>query len=706
MKQKQLIKLSYLITLLYMMAGCNSDPLILEQPDSTLALLMPDPETIAVRSTATESECRIDELVVLAYRGASNTPVFGKQYSGAGLNAVLLGNGTNSPKLSFTTEYVPQDGDCLYLFANPTVAIPITQEKDKIATELHGTLSETTTEDVLPISGMVASWNNAVTNVCVMKRAVAKVQVEISAVTQSGEAFEGQTVTWKPLNYNQRIYLSEQAAMTTGDYAGGYSNRFVSADMATSVYIPEYQNHNYAQGMELTDEGRFNANRCCVLLQVEGSTGKYNGYYRLDFHRDARYLDIKRNYHYIFHITKVRSNGYDTYEEALNNPPSNIEYEIVVDAAGNTSASNGQYAISATNDHCIIYGGYNGYYETKDYVVASAKAIMGTDATLNNITTNSIECNGDGCTLLSPDKLTNDNAEIKIATDLNFTGGTIAIRLGNLKKTITIERENILDAHPVVKTLKGTLSAFYTVENNLTGEIKTFDNGDGTYRLCIPENVYPTNALQVYDDLAVEVEPEFEEKGAVCYASTLESGTSGGKVTRLVINQAAPEYIGWFGGKGNLSRDIPYTYYDRRLLMESIEEETGKQFYSTDNYSEAPGNIENGLANTMATGMLTEFQAANYCYLKNDRNGNGAVDTDEPVLWYLPAHNQLMGIWICKENIQRKDDLNSGYYWGSEKAWNALEGYWTGWFSSFFHGAAAYGQMSTLYRVRCVRDIE
>lgn len=63
--------------------------------------------------------------------------------------------------------------------------------------------------------------------------------------------------------------------------------------------------------------------------------GKYNGssvvtYYRVDIVNGKNYLDILRNHLYTINITKVKSAGYTTPEEAFNSRPINIDAEVVV----------------------------------------------------------------------------------------------------------------------------------------------------------------------------------------------------------------------------------------------------------------------------------------------------------------------------------------------------------------------------------------
>ncbi len=727
MKRKKLYMILSAVAILLMAGACSPDELVETKKKSghaVLTLSMPSPEVVNVRSTATEWECNVQELVLLAYRGASTTPVYGASYD-VNIDEVLSGNGTNAPKMAFTTDYVPQDGDCLYVFINPYAPISLTQDRsgiDALKWVLPGSLSDFE----LPMCGSVASWNSQIDNVCVLTRAVAKVELDVSAVTVAGMPFANATsIQYRMAHANAVLYPSDKATLTDAEYS-----LLPTPDYGeVPIYIPEYSNSTYAGGEGVVPAATaFDSNRCCLLLHVTG--GEYTGYYRLDFHKNAvknsatggvlaaeEYLDILRNHHYVFRITKVGSNGYASEAEALVNPGSNIEYEVLVEDAGNVSVSNGQYAISSTNDECIIYGNYE-----DTYTVATVKAVCG-NAAFDRITTNSITYEGDiaSCNLTA---LTTTDAELRISFNYSETtnSGKVKIRFGNLEKIIVIERKSTpVDAHPVIVTLPGQLLALSIQESNMANDVKAYDNGNGTYRLCIPENVTPDNMEAVNANPEVEVEPEFGTKRVVCFANTLQAGSNDGKVTRIIVNQTKPEYVGWFGNQGDLNRGALYSYYSKRLLMESVEEKSGMSLFNgvsaiptAAEVSSIPMEMENGLANTLTMAFSPEYEAAHYCYMKNDRNGNGAIDPDEPEMWYLPAHNQLMAITVCLENVDTKGDMMTGIYRASDRVvdLNPSEGIeqvcWGGW---MFQGAIAYIYIqggafgSSTLRVRCVRDL-
>lgn len=83
--------------------------------------------------------------------------------------------------------------------------------------------------------------------------------------------------------------------------------------------------------------------------------GKYNGatmdsYYRVDIAKGKNYLDILRNHLYTINITKVKSAGYPTKEEAFNSRPINIEAEVVVwdEAAIGNIEFDGQFMLAVS----------------------------------------------------------------------------------------------------------------------------------------------------------------------------------------------------------------------------------------------------------------------------------------------------------------------------------------------------------------------
>ena len=71
-------------------------------------------------------------------------------------------------------------------------------------------------------------------------------------------------------------------------------------------------------------------------------------YHRLDIYDPTAdtYLDIKNNFHYAIKLREVNMGGYTTASIALSNPPSNIQYDVIVEEEGDVVVSNGQYVLN------------------------------------------------------------------------------------------------------------------------------------------------------------------------------------------------------------------------------------------------------------------------------------------------------------------------------------------------------------------------
>lgn len=133
--------------------------------------------------------------------------------------------------------------------------------------------------------------------------------------------------------------------------------------------------------------------------------GKYNGssvvtYYRVDIVNGKNYLDILRNHLYTINITKVKSAGYTTPEEAFNSRPINIEAEVVVwdEASIGNIEFDGQFMLAVSQGKFDFTKSlYNAYsegntvkittdYKSNDGTVQGWKVSSIVDASGNPIT--------------------------------------------------------------------------------------------------------------------------------------------------------------------------------------------------------------------------------------------------------------------------------------------------------------------------------
>lgn len=133
--------------------------------------------------------------------------------------------------------------------------------------------------------------------------------------------------------------------------------------------------------------------------------GKYNNsgtisYYRLDIANGKNYQNILRNHLYTINITKVKSAGYSTKEEAFNSRPINIEAEVVVwdDANIEDIKFDGQFMLAVSQRKFdLSKGAYGEYsdgntvsittdYKSNDGTVQGWKVVSIVDAEAKPIT--------------------------------------------------------------------------------------------------------------------------------------------------------------------------------------------------------------------------------------------------------------------------------------------------------------------------------
>ena len=91
----------------------------------------------------------------------------------------------------------------------------------------------------------------------------------------------------------------------------------------------------------------FKPERIAMIMKNDLGGGKFC-YHRLDMydHFEGKYLDILNNFHYTVNLREVSVGGYSTAKEALNSPPSNVQYEVIVEEEGNVVVGNGQYILN------------------------------------------------------------------------------------------------------------------------------------------------------------------------------------------------------------------------------------------------------------------------------------------------------------------------------------------------------------------------
>ena len=172
--------------------------------------------------------------------------------------------------------------------------------------------------------------------------------------------------------------------------------------------------------------------------------GQYKGemfFYKMALvNNDQHVLDILRNTEYIFTITSVRGRGFISMADAKASLASNtnLDYSILVQEESSYEiVSNNEYYLGVTNSHFEIYAS-----------AASGTAYVAfsliTDCKSENIGERTITATS-GLRIVSPvDGMipvsTTLPSQVKIEMLAGFTSGEIELRLGNLRKTVTVKR--------------------------------------------------------------------------------------------------------------------------------------------------------------------------------------------------------------------------------------------------------------------------
>lgn len=688
---------------LFVLAGCMSEDISNVCPggdaQTSIPLSISNTEEVTVRSIATSNERTIEDAYVLVFDAATDKYKAGEKVN---ISTQLHYNGQQRPILRTNLDIY--NGSKVVVLANTGcgfTVIPLTEDVstiDDINTvfpsdawniqQLHPNEGK-----AMPMSGIMTF---GVDTECQMIRSVAKIELIF------GENLAANDVTqefyWrnKNLNFGLCHALSPQKGCIYA--AAGASTcvipqGIVDADFQHAAYVnpanTELQEHScfyaveypYATKARLkdVDDDKFAPERTGVCVNAG------NKYFRIDLydHTTGKYLDIRRNYHYKIVINKVKSQGYDSIEEALENSASNIEYDIVVTGENdNVVVSNGQYGIILDCEDLLIY-----YPEDKEFVVAKARFV---DVAGNGIPSTNRITASPNVTLSGATSLSATEQEIKAS--MTGDAGTVTIKVGNITKIINIERHPVVDAHYGKQEVSGSfLNAHWTRNDN---NVRIEMNGTSSMKLLFQENVTPINIAELGDKSA---EPIFEDKFSEGYVSRPTG------LMKIITMQMVPEYIGWLGGESKQTTGD--SYYSKRLILESVEEK-GDRYWSNTVALEGASSYEDGIANCkilMAKENRASFEAAYDCYMKNDANGNGVIDGDETVKWYLPAKKQLMGIMANYALVEHT--FAERCYWASTESTNGDKAWYVGF--KIFH-VQGHGKKYIEYggRVRCVRDIE
>ena len=172
--------------------------------------------------------------------------------------------------------------------------------------------------------------------------------------------------------------------------------------------------------------------------------GQYKGemfFYKMALvNNDQHVLDILRNTEYIFTITSVRGRGFISMADAKASLASNtnLDYSILVQEESSYEiVSNNEYYLGVTNSHFEIYASAaSGTAYVAFSLITDCKSESIGERTITATSGLRIVSPVDGMIPVS----TTLPSQIKIEMLAGFTSGEIELRLGNLRKTVTVKR--------------------------------------------------------------------------------------------------------------------------------------------------------------------------------------------------------------------------------------------------------------------------
>lgn len=371
-------------------AGCVKDDTDTPAPlpvgeGVELKFMIDAPAEITTYSAATANECNISSLYLLVFDGTTGRYKVGERIA----SSAVTDNRTTSPKIKILLPF--ETGDKVVVLVNTGQTftdIPLTVGNSTVAdidtAFPSGNVFDSDSrkwnpsENSQPMCGEVIALSASELPVCKLYRAFAKIRVNMAKLADLEDA-TGEIATanvwWQMYQMPTKgnIYSPDGSLSVPG------MNRlmFVSETNTfrqvpfdpdalpglSPVYILEYNASTRAMG-GLVSSSEFHKDRMCVIMRVDlkkSERAEDMRFYRIDLVEKTgqgepkKWIDILRSHSYRVLITKVRSMGYPTVDEALANPPANIEYTVTVEDSGwGTVVSNGQYGLKIDCDTCRI----------------------------------------------------------------------------------------------------------------------------------------------------------------------------------------------------------------------------------------------------------------------------------------------------------------------------------------------------------------
>lgn len=326
------------------------------------AIQLPNATLVTTRALDDADENKISEIDVLVFEPSGGKYVYSARCSGSDIST----ESGNSSKKTFTVKLRRGNFD-LVIVANARSILAETSltgmTKDAVLSALTTQMpsggkwiSDNTNTDyaAIPMWGNIGdkeinkSTNFTGNNAILLTRMVAKVDVKVDAAVNNftltsvhvynynthGAVVPDRTV-WDA-NNKAAIAPTVPSTSTLTEGPLNYDNENGKTEIKTTtnsceneIYLFESENHT---GTDHTTEKDL-LDRTCIVVGGIYDTDSDPTYYRVDFSNGSgtsqAFIDVLRNYQYVFNIIRVTGPGYETPEIAFKSEPFNIEVKVV-----------------------------------------------------------------------------------------------------------------------------------------------------------------------------------------------------------------------------------------------------------------------------------------------------------------------------------------------------------------------------------------
>jgi hypothetical protein len=466
-------RIVFLIISVLCLAACNNEvDFVAPEIDAEewqITLHVPD-AVVQTYSTATESECMIDSVWVLEFNSGGTTLLHDTLIKGAN----ILGNG-KSMQLLPQLPFKPAPGCTIVFIANlnATAAYPTGIQYSNVSDffPIPAVISRFSLYGLhIPMYGEILNWSPSDAYSCEVIRAMAKIQIQMAedAIDVTGN-FNPDSIIWEICNAGRGGYVQPQATLRGEEFLTYspyetqiklsllqkkdaseedkvlYVNEF-PASKTTGVLWDDDGNSGTPLVPQILPVDSFSRNRAHVVLTKK--IGAISTYYRLDFYDSStkKFIDIKRNYHYIFTIHGIGSEGYPSLDLAKACSGSNIEYTVQIKGDGsNHISSNGQYVVITNVDTAYVTPPPMGYavitIGTARAQVPAEMTYIGEAGISSTIVVDVSNPTASAAIYYGITSLTGIDIPLEVRIGSTFESGRLKITYGNIVHYVVIKKK-------------------------------------------------------------------------------------------------------------------------------------------------------------------------------------------------------------------------------------------------------------------------